>query len=104
MAIMDISVLPVGTTTPSLSALVSDCVGIVASSGLRYELTSMGTQIEGDLEVLLKLAEAIHSAPFRRGIQRVVTVIKIDDRRDKDPRMDDKKQAVAEHLTTKKER
>ena len=103
MPIMDISVLPVGTGSPSLSTVVSACVAIISSSGLRYELTSMGTHVEGDLETLLKLAAQVHSEAFQHGIQRVVTTIKIDDRRDKDLRIDGKRRAVIDALKEKHE-
>lgn len=101
MAIMEISVVPVGTESPSVSLFVAECVKIVEQRGLQYEITSMGTEIEGELEELLSVAAQMHSAPFSKGAQRVVTTIKIDERRDKELRITGKKQAV---LTKLKER
>ena len=53
MAILQISVVPIGTGQTSLSAYVVDCIRILKKEKVRYELTSMGTNIEGDLKDLL---------------------------------------------------
>jgi uncharacterized protein (TIGR00106 family) len=98
MAIMEISVVPVGTESPSVSQFVAECVKIVEQQGLQYEVTSMGTEVEGEVGELLSLAVQMHHAPFSKGAQRVVTTIKIDERRDKELRITGKKQAVLERL------
>jgi uncharacterized protein (TIGR00106 family) len=98
MAIMEISVVPVGTESPSVSPFVAECVKIVDQQGLQYEVTSMGTEVEGTVEELLKLAEKMHRAPFRKGAQRVVTTIRIDERRDKELKIAGKKKAVLKRL------
>ena len=73
MAIMEISVIPIGTQGLSVSQLVAECVEILNRQGERYEITSMGTEVEGAVEELLRLAEQMHRAPFNKGMQRVVT-------------------------------
>ena len=98
MAIMEISVVPVGTESPSVSPFVAECVRIVDQLGLQYEVTSMGTEVEGDVEELLKLAAQMHRAPFAKGAQRVVTTIKLDERRDKELKIRGKKQSVLKRL------
>lgn len=98
MAVMEISVVPIGTDSPSISRYVAECVAIVKEKGLRYEVTSMGTNVEGDLRDLLSAAEQMHQLPFKRGAQRVVTSIKIDDRRDKRLSIRGKKDAVKKRL------
>jgi uncharacterized protein (TIGR00106 family) len=98
MAVMEISVVPVGTDNPSISHYVAECVAIVKGKGLPYELTSMGTNVEGELGDLLEVAEKMHQLPFERGAQRVLTSIKIDDRRDKKLSMQGKKEAVTKKL------
>ena len=98
MAVMEISVVPVGTDNPSLSHYVAECVAIVKEKGLPYELTSMGTNVEGELRDLLLLAEKMHELPFKRGAQRVLTSIKVDDRRDKGLNIRGKKEAVEKRL------
>ena len=102
MAIMEISVIPIGTESPSVSPFVAECVKIVEQQGLHYEVTSMGTEIEGDVAALLNVAAQMHRAPFAKGAQRVVTTIKIDERRDKELSITGKKQAVLKRLKERK--
>jgi uncharacterized protein (TIGR00106 family) len=99
MAIIDISVVPVGTGTPSASRYVAGAVKILQDEpGIKYELTAMNTIIEGDLEQLLKLAHRMHNSAFDAGVQRVVTTMRIDERRDKPLTIEGKKAAVKEKL------
>ncbi len=84
MALVEISVVPLGTKTPSLSQYVAQVAKVLQKEkGVKYEITAMGTIIEGDLEQLLALSRKMHEAVFVAGAMRVVTTIKIDDRRDK---------------------
>jgi len=83
MAVVEISVVPLGIDSPGVSAYVAGCVEVIAASGLEYQLTPMGTVIEGTLDEILPVLRAMHEVPFDRGAQRVSTLIKIDDRRDR---------------------
>ncbi|MEJ2471857.1 MAG: MTH1187 family thiamine-binding protein [Desulfuromonadales bacterium] len=84
MAVVEISVVPLGTATTSVSTYVAACVEVVAASGLNYRLTPMGTVVEGDLDDLLPVLRRLHEVPFQQGAQRVSTLLKIDDRRDRE--------------------
>ena len=83
MAIAEVSVVPVGTKTASLSTYVAGVLKALENEGAKYQLTPMGTIVEGDMEEILRLVGKIHGAAFGEGVERVVTAIKIDDRRDK---------------------
>jgi uncharacterized protein (TIGR00106 family) len=83
MAVVEVSVTPLGTATPSVSSYVAGCLKIIRESGLEYQLTPMGTVIEGDIDDILRVIRAMHEAPFNAGAERVSTLIKIDDRRDR---------------------
>lgn len=98
MAILEIGVVPIGTKDTSLSSYVADCIRILKKEKVRYELTSMGTNIEGDLNDLIKVALKMHQAPFKKGASRVLTTLKIDDRRDKVGTLSGKKRAVQKKL------
>jgi uncharacterized protein (TIGR00106 family) len=98
MAILEISVVPIGTKDTSVSAYVADCLRILKKEGVRYELSSMGTNIEGDLKDLIRIALKMHESPFKKGIPRVLTTLKIDDRRDKKGTLSGKKKAVLRKL------
>ena len=58
----------------------------------------MGTVLEGPLDELLAVIRKVHELPFEAGAQRVMTLINIDDRRDKKGSMDQKMASVAEKL------
>ena len=93
--IAEIHVVPLGTATTSLSSYVAACLdAIKQAQGISYQLTAMGTIIQGPLERVLELAQKIHEIPFTMGVQRVATTIYIDDRRDRLATMEDKVKAV----------
>lgn len=99
MPLMEVKVLPLGTRTASVSEIIAHVVRCVVKSGFRYELTAMGTIVEGEtVRGLLELAAEMHEAAFSQGVARVVTFIEIDERTDKPLTIDGKKQAVYDRL------
>ncbi len=98
MAVVEVSITPLGTATTGVSSYVAGCVRIVQESGLSFELTPMGTIIEGELDEILRVIRRMHEAPFAVGAERVSTLIKIDDRRDKAHSMAGKLRSVQEKL------
>lgn len=98
MALLEISTAPLGTGSTSVSDYVANIIKIVKDSGLPFKLTDMGTIIEGDINELFELAKKIHEAPFNMNAKRVYTVIKIDDRRDKKVKLDEKVQVVMQKI------
>ena len=84
MIIAEINVIPIGTETPSVSKYVSKALEELKKIGLKPQLTAMGTVIEEeDLRAILKAFEKVHESIFKMGARRVVTTLKIDERRDK---------------------
>ncbi len=84
MALVKVSVIPLGTGTPSVSRYVARAVEVLQDEGdINYELTAMGTIMEGDLDRLLAVVRKMHEAVFEAGAMRAVTIVEIDDRRDK---------------------
>lgn len=98
MAVAEISVVPVGTDTASISDYVATALKIVKESGLKYELSSMATNLEGDVGDILEVFRKMHESAFEQGAVRVLTALKIDDRRDKPLTIDGKKAAVKAKL------
>ena len=78
---MEISVYPIGTSNPSITAEISAIFDILDMSGLKYEISVMGTIVEGSTDELLSLAGKLHSAVFSDSVNRVVTLIRIDERK-----------------------
>jgi len=74
MAIAEISVVPVGTGSPSLSGYVAECVKALKDSGVIYTLTPMGTVIEGSLDEILDVVRMLHRVTINQGAARVEVV------------------------------
>jgi len=100
LAVVEISIVPLGTGSTSLSPYVAACEKVLRenSGDLKYELTAMGTIIEGDLDQIIKLIRMLHEVPFNSGALRVSTSIKIDDRRDKQGTIEQKVKSVEDKL------
>ena len=85
MVVAEITVVPVGTDGPSVSRYVKAAFESLQASGLECRLDPMGTTVEAESagEVYDALRQA-QEALFEMGLQRVYTVVKMDDRRDRD--------------------
>ncbi len=94
--IAEIRIVPLGTATTSLSRYVAACLDVVKrAQDISYQITAMGTIIQGPLERILELAQKMHEVPFTMGAKRVSTTINIDDRRDKPTSIEHKVKAVS---------
>ena len=98
MAIVFLTITPLGTATPSVSRYVAGVERVLQESGLKSQLTAMGTIIEGDLDAILAVVRRMHEHPFTQGAVRVSTSIKIDDRRDVVATIEGKMRSVEEKL------
>jgi uncharacterized protein (TIGR00106 family) len=93
--IVEVTVVPLGTGSTSLSAYVAEVEKVVKEyKNVKSMLTPMATILEGDLDGILKLIRQMHETPFLKGARRVSTRISIDDRRDKKGSMEGKIQSV----------
>jgi uncharacterized protein (TIGR00106 family) len=94
--IAELSVVPLGAGT-SVSRYVARCLEVLdKSSGVSYQLTPMGTVVLGPISAVVEVVQKMHEAPFGMGAQRVVTTMKIDDRRDKAVTLESKVKSVVE--------
>lgn len=99
MAIVEVTIAPLGTGTPGISQYVAACHKVLeGAADLKYQLTPMSTVIEGDLDRILAVIRRMHEVPFGAGAQRVSTIVRIDDRRDKQATMAGKVKAVTDKL------
>jgi uncharacterized protein (TIGR00106 family) len=94
MAIAELSIVPLGTKSTSLSSYVAACIDVLEDSGLVHQVHGMGTIIEGELRDIFDIVLKMHEVPFQAGALRVVTSIKVDDRRDKEASASAKVEAV----------
>ncbi len=94
--IAELSTFPVGEGT-SLSKFVKKAVQEIEKyKGVRVVHHPMGTVIEADtIDQILEITKLAHEAIFSAGAQRVLTQLKIDDRKDKSRKMEDKLKAIS---------
>lgn len=103
MALVEFSINPLGTGSSSVSPYIARAVRVLEKErDIRYSVTPMGTIIEGELGRVLSLIQKTHEAVFEAGVSRIVTIIKIDDRRDKAPSMEGKMASLKRELGTLK--
>jgi uncharacterized protein (TIGR00106 family) len=88
MPLMEISVVPVGTASPSVSAYVAGMIKKLREFGAVYQLGPMAS-----LDELLGIAKVLHAIPFEMGALR-----RIDDRKDRPLSAEGKIKAVEERL------
>lgn len=99
MAIVEVTIAPMGTGSASISHYVAACHKVLQKAkDLKYQLTPMATIIEGDLSRILTVIQEMHEVPFAAGAPRVSTLIRIDDRRDKELTMAGKIKSVESKL------
>ncbi len=94
--IAEFSVVPVGGGE-ELAGPVAAVVDIIDRSGLPYQLTAMGTLVEGEWDAVLGLIKECHLR-MRRDFPRVLTRVSIDDREGAVGRISGKVQDVEEAL------
>ncbi len=76
--VIEFSVVPIGRGG-ELAGPVARVLDLVDQSGLPYQLTAMGTLVEGEWDELMGLVRRCHEA-MRDSGARVYTHITIDDR------------------------
>lgn len=85
---------------PSLSPVVARVLKIVVDSGMQYKATPMGTVLEGEWDPVMAVVKKCHDEAMKDS-ERVLTSIKIDDRRGKELRMESKLVSVEQKLGIK---
>ena len=98
MAIVELSIVPIGIQSTSLSSYVAGAIKVLEKTTLQYELTAMGTIISGDLDDILRTIRQMHESCFAAGAMRVLTQIRIDDRRDRNGSTEQKIRSVRDKL------
>jgi uncharacterized protein (TIGR00106 family) len=98
MALMQISVIPVGTGSAGVGDYIADIERFLRGRGIEHSLNDMGTVIAGTAQELLQLAHEVHRLPFTKGAERVITSITLDERLDRDIKIGEKQQSVIRRL------
>lgn len=82
-ALAEIQVIPIGSGV-SVRKEVRRAHEIIRSSGLKVQLHSYGTNVEGDLDAIFAAIKQVHETLHAEGTRRLSTSIKIGTRTDKD--------------------
>jgi uncharacterized protein (TIGR00106 family) len=100
MATADLTVLALGRQDPSASEYIAEIQRrLRGQERVRFQMHAMGTSLEGTTEDILAIVGELHAVPFEQGVQRVYTVLKLDERRDRpEQTLADKVRSVEQRL------
>jgi len=99
VATADLTVIALGRPDPSASEYIAEIQRRLARQDrVRYVMHAMGTSLEGSTPDVLALVGELHAVPFELGIPRVYTVLKLDERRDREQTLEDKVASVQRRL------
>lgn len=99
MAVVELTLVPIGTQKTSCSPFVAAAYDAVKDNDkVEIRLNPMGTVLEGDIDELFACVRKMQEAVFEAGANRVYSVVKIDDRRDKKASLDQKVNSVMSKL------
>jgi uncharacterized protein (TIGR00106 family) len=96
MVLLEMSIVPMGVGE-SVSQYVAECIDLVDKSGLDYEVHSMGTIVEGELDEVLALMRSCIEKLAERS-DRVTCSAKLDYRRGQSGRLTAKVDSVEQKL------
>ena len=100
MATADLTVIALGRAEASASSYIAAIQRKLAQQDqVKYVMHAMGTSLEGSTADILALVGELHAVPFEQGIPRVYTVLKLDERRDREQTLEDKVASVQRLLS-----
>jgi uncharacterized protein (TIGR00106 family) len=95
MATADLTIIALGRPSASASEYIAEIQRRLARQDrVNHVMHAMGTSLEGSTADILAVVAELHAVPFELGVPRVYTVLKLDERRDKEQTLDDKVTAV----------
>ncbi len=89
-ALAEIQVIPLGVGV-SVRRQVKRAQEIIEESGLLVETHAYGTNVEGDLDLILATVKRIHELLHAEGTPRIATALKLGTRTDKAPTLKGKR-------------
>ena len=97
----EISIYPIGTDTTSTSFYIAKGIDVIKDiKDIRYQINSMGTVLESYnidkiFDASKKMIEVVHNL----GVNRVEVILKIDSRKDKQLKIEDKLESIKKQLS-----
>jgi uncharacterized protein (TIGR00106 family) len=87
---------PSSTSSPSVGDYIKKVVEVLKKRRLKHWIGPMGTSVElPSLRELGDLLQDIHDELHKLGVMRIVTAVRVDDRRDKEIGMEYKVKRVS---------
>jgi|Deesub1362A_J573_1020465.scaffolds.fasta_scaffold00163_7 uncharacterized protein (TIGR00106 family) len=98
-AMVAVSITPLGTGKTGLSEYIASAIRVLERyPDIQHDTNSMFTIMSGDKERIFQAIIEMQEAVFKKGAKRVSTLIKIDERRDKEVTPEDKIKSLKKHL------
>jgi uncharacterized protein (TIGR00106 family) len=95
VATADLTVIALGRAEASAGRYIAEIQRrLAAQDRVRYAMHAMGTSLEGTTADILAVAGELHAVPFEMGIPRVYSILKLDERRDREQTLEDKVASV----------
>ncbi|MCH9658235.1 MTH1187 family thiamine-binding protein [archaeon] len=96
----EISIYPMATKTTSASFYIAKAIeSIQKMKNIRYEINAMGTILESDsIDTINTTTKQMMETVHNLGILRVEIIIKIDSRRDKHVKMEEKLESIRKQM------
>src|SRR3954449_12352143 len=100
MATADLTVIALGRADASASEYIAEIQRrLKAQDRVNYRMHAMGTSLEGSTADILAIVGELHAVPFEMDVPRVYTVLKLDERRDREQTLEDKVASVERRLS-----
>ncbi len=96
----EISIYPMATRTTSVSFYIAKAIDSIKNiENIKYEINAMGTILESDnIDVINDASKRMVDTVHNLGIGRVEVIIKIDSRKDKHVKMEEKIESIKKQL------
>ena len=100
----EISIYPIATRTTSVSFYIAKAIESIENlEGVKYEINSMGTVLEAEnIDIIYEASKKMMDTVHNLGIGRVEVIIKIDSRKDKHLKIEEKIESIKKYLDLKK--
>jgi uncharacterized protein (TIGR00106 family) len=97
----EISIYPIATRTTSASFYIAKAIESIKDiENLRYSINSMGTVLESvDIDTINRAVKNMTETVHNLGVSRVEVIIKIDSRRDKQVKMEEKIESIKKQMS-----
>ena len=96
----EISIYPIGTSTTSASFYIAKAIESIQNiKEVRYQVNSMGTVLESEnIDKIYDAAKSMMEVVHNLGVNRVEVVLKVDSRKDRNKKMEEKLESINKYL------